>query len=394
VPLRKDENGIVAQVANRLPARPPVQIEAPKVHQWGKEGPPNWPDEARRHAYRDDTGQINKIKIKRTGGGYINWYPVPGGWQAKQPHSFQPVPYVTTSINPFDAELVDDQILWPEGEKDVDTLNTLNLPAFTFGGGDGLPSGIESYLKGRRVVILADNDEPGRKHADDKAALANSAGAASVKVVRFSELPEKSDVSDFVAAGGTSDRLIERIDATPLQHQPATKEVFQPASSSDGQSGLVMRCMADVHPEKIEWLWPGRIAIGKQTLIGGEPGLGKSQITAALAAAVTTGAPWPCDEGRAPKGSVLILSAEDDAADTIRPRLDAAGADPGAIHLISAVAQRDGTGRRTFNLQADLSLLETAIKSIGNVRLVIIDPVSSYFGKNRQPQKRRRPRNT
>ena len=152
-------------------------------------------------------------------------------------------------------------------------------------------------------------------------------------------------------------------------------------SNDAGEHQLVMRCMADVQPEKIEWLWPSRIAIGKQTLIGGEPGLGKSQITAALAAAVTTGGAWPCDEGRAPIGSAIILSAEDDAADTIRPRLDAAGADVARVHLISAVRQGDGKGRRTFNLQADLALLEEAIKRIGNVRLVIIDPVSSYLGK-------------
>ena len=80
-------------------------------------------------------------------------------------------------------------------------------------------------------------------------------------------------------------------------------------------------------------------------------------------------------------GSVIILSAEDDAGDTIRPRLDAAGANVKSVHLISAVRQSDGKGRRTFNLQADLSLLEEAIERIGNVRLVIIDPVSSYLGK-------------
>jgi putative DNA primase/helicase len=153
------------------------------------------------------------------------------------------------------------------------------------------------------------------------------------------------------------------------------------SNSDTGANQLVMRCMADIQPEKIEWLWPGRIAIGKQTLIGGEPGLGKSQITAALAAAVTTGGEWPCNEGRAPRGSVIILSAEDDASDTIRPRLDAASADVSRVHLISAVRQKDGTGRRSFNLQADLDLLEKAIQRIGDVRLVIIDPVSSYLGK-------------
>jgi integrase len=148
-----------------------------------------------------------------------------------------------------------------------------------------------------------------------------------------------------------------------------------------GKHNLIIRCMADIQPEKIEWLWPGRIAIGKQTLIGGEPGLGKFQITAALAAAVTTGGPWPCNEGRAPLGSALILSAEDDASDTIQPRLDAAGANVQRVHLIPAVRQADGSGRRTFNLQTDLALLEDAIARIGDVRLVIIDPVSSYLGK-------------
>ena len=384
VPLRKSENSALASASQRPDARSPVQIEAPKVHQWGQEGPPIWPDEVRRHAYRDSEGQINKIKIKKTDGNYNNWYPVQGGWQAKKPDNFQPVPYISASSNSFDPELAGDQILWPEGEKDVDTLGKLNLPAFTFGGvGDGLPGGIDTCLKGRHLVILADNDDPGRKHADDKAALANSAGATSIKVVHFPELPDKGDVSDFIAGGGTAAKLIERIDAAPIGQLPTIAKSISPSSavSEGGPSGLVMCCMADVQPEKIEWLWPGRIAIGKQTLIGGEPGLGKSQITAALTAAVTTGALWPCDEGRAPKGSVLILSAEDDAADTIRPRLDAAGADPYLIHLISAVAQSNGSGRRTFNLQADLSLLEAAIKSVGNVRLVIIDPVSSYLGK-------------
>ena len=144
---------------------------------------------------------------------------------------------------------------------------------------------------------------------------------------------------------------------------------------------LDVRRMSDVESRSIDWLWFNRIALGKQTLIGGEPGVGKSQLSAALAAAVTTGGEWPCREGRAPLGNVVILSAEDDAADTIRPRLDAAGADVTRVYQISAVQQRDGKGRRVFNLQVDLPLLEQEITRIGDVRLVIIDPISSYMGK-------------
>jgi hypothetical protein len=87
---------------------------------------------------------------------------------------------------------------------------------------------------------------------------------------------------------------------------------------------LIVRRASEITPEPIEWLWPSRVAIGKQTMIVGEPGLGKSQLTAFMAAAITTAGHWPCNEGQAPLGSVIILSAEDDAADTIRPRLDAA----------------------------------------------------------------------
>ena len=138
---------------------------------------------------------------------------------------------------------------------------------------------------------------------------------------------------------------------------------------------------ADIQPEKIKWLWQNRIAIGKLTLVAGEPGLGKSQLTAALAGTVTSGGQWPNDEGSAPLGSVVILSAEDDAADTIVPRLIAAGASTARVHIISAVVEPDGVGRRVFNLQGDLALLEAMITRIEDVRLVVIDPISSYLGR-------------
>ena len=73
------------------------------------------------------------------------------------------------------------------------------------------------------------------------------------------------------------------------------------------------RCLADVEGEPIRWVWKGRIALGKVNLFGGIPDLGKSQLTCAFAAAVTTGNSWP-DGERAPLGSVIIIGCEDDAA--------------------------------------------------------------------------------
>ena len=144
---------------------------------------------------------------------------------------------------------------------------------------------------------------------------------------------------------------------------------------------LVVRRVSEIDPQPVRWLWPNRIPLGKVTLLAGEPGLGKSQLTCAIAAAVTSGSSWPFDEGRAPSGSVIILSAEDDAADTMRPRLEAASADLSRVFVVSAVQRDDQGGRRSFNLQADLNLLEMEIKRAGDVALVVIDPVSSYLGK-------------
>jgi putative DNA primase/helicase len=110
------------------------------------------------------------------------------------------------------------------------------------------------------------------------------------------------------------------------------------------------------------------------------PGIGKSQISLDIAARISTGAEWP-DGGKAPVGNVVILSSEDGLADTVRPRLDAAGADVNRIHVVEAV--RTATGKaRTFDLAADLDALEDAINANGgDVRLIIIDPITSYMGR-------------
>jgi AAA domain len=149
-----------------------------------------------------------------------------------------------------------------------------------------------------------------------------------------------------------------------------------------GSKQLVVHEANAVEPEPVEWLWPGRIAIGKTTLIGGDPGLGKSQLSIFIASAISQAGEWPCQEGRSPKRSVIMLSAEDGVADTIVPRLMAAGADRNKIKIITAVHQEDGSGRRIFNLTQDLDALGALITKLGDVGLVIIDRVDAYIGGN------------
>ena len=72
-------------------------------------------------------------------------------------------------------------------------------------------------------------------------------------------------------------------------------------------SRLVVRCAADIEPEKVDWLWEQRLPLGKCTLVAGEGGLGKSMVLAWIAATVSRGGDWPCGEGLSPCGSVIIL---------------------------------------------------------------------------------------
>jgi RecA-family ATPase len=146
--------------------------------------------------------------------------------------------------------------------------------------------------------------------------------------------------------------------------------------------------MADVRAEKVEWLWDGRIPLGKLTVLDGDPGLGKSVITMDLAARITNGYPLPSgnidhlgDVGILGNlddvGGVVILSAEDGLADTIRPRLDAAHADTTKIVAISTVPDREGN-ERTISIPEDIATIEKAIQRV-DAKLVIVDPLMAFL---------------
>jgi len=147
---------------------------------------------------------------------------------------------------------------------------------------------------------------------------------------------------------------------------------------AEGAGELESMCASSFKISAVQWLWPGRFALGKLGIITGLPDHGKGQLLADMASRVTRGAEWPCSEGSAPQGSVVILSSEDDPSDTVVPRLMAAGADLERVHFINMV--RAAGKDRMFNLAGDLELLRKKIAEIGDVRLVQIDPISAYLG--------------
>jgi putative DNA primase/helicase len=152
-----------------------------------------------------------------------------------------------------------------------------------------------------------------------------------------------------------------------------------PQNNNEEEEDLDTVMATDLEMCGVDWLWPSRFARGKFGLIAGMPDMGKGQIAAFVTAAVTAGIDLPCDEGVvAPPGNVLWFNAEDGARDTVVPRLVAAGADLSRIHFVNNAKI---AGEKTyFSLVTDLPLLRKTIKRIGNVVLVIIDPVSAYLG--------------
>jgi hypothetical protein len=127
--------------------------------------------------------------------------------------------------------------------------------------------------------------------------------------------------------------------------------------------------MADIESEAVEWLWHPYISLGKLTSVEGDPGVGKSWLTMALAAQVSRGAKLPGASRVAEPGAVLLLTAEDGPGDTLRPRLDTLGADVSRVHAITEplAFTIEGTAR-----------LEAEITRLGTV-LVIIDPIAAYL---------------
>jgi putative DNA primase/helicase len=140
---------------------------------------------------------------------------------------------------------------------------------------------------------------------------------------------------------------------------------------------------SDVVTVELQWLWDQRIPAGKATLFTGKSDNGKSMCLLDVIARVTTGSDFP-DGSKNVYGprKVLLAASEDDPADTIVPRLMAAGAKLENVVLVTVSTQRQGAPKsnRMLKLKEDAKLLEAALKKHPDIALVALDPLSSFFG--------------
>lgn len=167
--------------------------------------------------------------------------------------------------------------------------------------------------------------------------------------------------------------------AVKYLQQEIVKPILAAYEDSDGSIAWSQR-LSQVEPEDVRWLWKDRIPLGKVTLWDGDPGQGKSTMSLDIAAKVSTGCKMP-DGSAGCQGSALLLSAEDGVADTIVPRLIAAGANLDRIHVMTEVDEigdDNETITRPAEIPKDLSKMRDIIK-VENIRLVVIDPLMAFL---------------
>lgn len=243
-----------------------------------------------------------------------------------------------------------------EGEKDADRLWSLGLVATTNPMGAGKwRNNYTKALQGADLIIIPDNDGPGRDHASR---IAKSCYGIAGRIRLLELLGDNvKDVSDWLDNGGGREELERLASGAPE---------WKPSSQSES---VRLVCLADVEPEAVSWLWYPYIPQGKLTLLEGDPGVGKSWVSLAIATAVSLGKGLP-GVGATEPAKVVIASAEDGLGDTIRPRLDAMKANVANIIAIEGALTFDDGG---------LLKLESFIKSL-RPALVILDPLVAYLG--------------
>lgn len=140
----------------------------------------------------------------------------------------------------------------------------------------------------------------------------------------------------------------------------------------------ILTSMADIQEESVEWLWLDRIPYGNQTIIAGNPGQGKSVLSIDLIARATTGRRMPLTLGRSKPIKVILLTAEDSASNTIKPRLKAARADLDKVFVLEGIREQDGKTIQLMTVPDDTPLLRERVIEIG-ARLLIIDPLDAFL---------------
>jgi len=243
-----------------------------------------------------------------------------------------------------------------EGEKDVQKLEGLGLVATTSpqGAGKWRPEYGEALRGIKGAVVLPDNDEPGRQHARQVARSVYAAGPP-VKILELPGLLPKEDVADWIASGGTKEKLLELVKSTPR---------WEPQAEPEPEAGLQLTPLSQLlsEPEEsVSWVVGRRLPAGGLSLMVAKPKVGKSTTARHLALCVSRGESWLGFATQ--QGPVFYLALEDKRAEVRKHFRDMGATSSDPVHVFIAPSPQDG-----------LEQLRQATVRLRPV-LVIVDPL-------------------
>jgi len=193
-----------------------------------------------------------------------------------------------------------------EGEKDCETARELGILATCNAGGAGnWRDEYSESLLGKKVIIIADADEPGRKHAQQIASSLEGK-AESLKLL---ELPGAKDLAEWVERGGTRDALLEMV-----RKAPEWRSSLQ--TTAGGFSLTSLRDLMSEPDEKISWIVADKLPAGGISILSAKPKVGKSTLARCLALAVARGEQFlGCPTTQ---GTVVYLALEEKRSEVQR----------------------------------------------------------------------------
>ncbi|MDP8922108.1 MAG: AAA family ATPase, partial [Chloroflexota bacterium] len=274
-----------------------------------------------RYDVRNEKGQLLACHVRRNlpDGQKQVWWEQPDGRQGLGGRQVADLPLYR--LPELLAAPLGSPVIVCEGEKAADALTSRGILAVgTVTGAGTTPSAeVLRPLLNYDVILWSDNDKPGRQHMARVVATLRKLGGQSGRVVReirWADAPEKGDAHDFFEQGGTAGEINDLIACLPIDDQAPidTQHLRMAIYEDDGHvwSGAGIVRLSDVRKEKVRWLWPGRVPLGKLTVIDGDPGLGKSLVTLDTASRVSRGRPMPdgsTGDLDGPAG-VVLLTAE------------------------------------------------------------------------------------
>ncbi|MEO1994522.1 MAG: AAA family ATPase [Planctomycetaceae bacterium] len=278
-----------------------------------------------------------------------------------------------------------------EGEKAVEAVNSFGLVATTSSGGSCAAAKTDwSPLGGKTVVVLPDNDKPGEQYLTEVVEqIVQQAPSVVIKVARIKdawpEIPEKGDAADWSEHfdGQPPEYFREKIESVSHVVErlevPQSSDAEKPSDRANVPSSLILTRASDVQEESLEWLWPDRFLYGHINIIAGDPGLGKSLIAIDAAARVSSGTPWP-DGSPCVQGNVIYATTEDGFADTVKPRLAAAGGKHDNVLFLEGVSYSDGSEGPVY-LDEHICHLDWYLSESEGVKLLILDTLQSFIGE-------------